>query len=161
MAWEVAANIATVITGLSIIIALIQLVRESRKQNIEAFFYLHEYLSKDEFSDARKRVRKELYKKPYAEWTEDDKTKASEVCSSYDQAGILIQAGIIKKEAEAGFLGSSWGQSILDQYESLAPFLDDMQTPRQTGREFFRHFTWLYNETKKYQGDANEKNSKN
>ena len=62
MDWGLAADIATVIASVSIVIALVQLVREMQGQNAEAFFYLHEYLAQDQFGEARKKVRTELYK---------------------------------------------------------------------------------------------------
>ena len=140
MNWEIAANIAEVLTSISLLATMIQLIREMRTQSWESFFYVHEYLSQDQFGEARKKVRTELYKKEYTEWTEEDKMAANRVCASYDQAGILLSQGLLNKRTRSGFLGSSWGRSIIDQYESLTPFLDDMQTPTQTGREFFHHF---------------------
>ena len=151
MNWDIAANIATVITSVSIFIALVQVLREVKGQDAQAFFYLHEYLSQNEFSDARKKLRTELFNKPYDEWNGEDFNCANKVCSSYDQAGILISSGIINKKIKTGFLSSSWGRSIIDQYEILTDFLDTKQTPTLTGREFFKHFTWLYNESKRYQ----------
>ena len=84
-------------------------------------------------------MRTELFKKDYSEWSEDDKEQANRVCASYDQAGILLSAGVVNPKTAKGFLSSSWGQSIVDQYESLEPFVNDKQTPTATGREFFHH----------------------
>ena len=151
MWWEIAADIATVATSISLIIAIIQLIREKGNENTASFFYLHKYLSQEQFSIARKKVRTELFKKEYGSWTDDDKEQANRVCASYDQAGILISAGVINPKTTKGFLSSSWGRSIVDQYECLDDFLNDLQTPSQTGKEFFHHFTWLYQQAKKYQ----------
>ena len=148
--WSIWADIATVLTSISLIGAIISLARETRTQNLQSFFYLHGYLSQDEFSKARKAIRTEQFCKLYSSWTEEDKMNANKVCASYDQTGIFLSMGILDKKTMQEFLSSSWGDSIIDQYESLAPFLDDNQTPTQTGREFFRHFAWLYNEAKKY-----------
>lgn len=38
MNWELAANMATVITSISIFFAMLQLVKEMRKESWEAFF---------------------------------------------------------------------------------------------------------------------------
>ena len=86
MWWEIAADIATITTSISLIIAIIQLIREKGNENTASFFYLHKYLSQEQFSLARKKVRTILFKKPYEEWTEDDKEQANRVCASYDQA---------------------------------------------------------------------------
>lgn len=152
MNWEIAANIAQVITSISLVIAIIQLIREKGKENTSAFFYVHQYLSQEQFSVARKKVRTELFKKDYSEWTDEDKEQANRVCASYDQAGILISGKLLNPKTAKEFLNSSWGISIIDQYESLDSFLNDYQTPTQTGKEFFHHFTWLYEQTKKVQG---------
>ena len=151
MWWEIAPDVATVITSISLVVAIVQLIREKGNENTASFFYLHKYLSQEQFSVARKKVRTELFKKDYATWSEDDKEQANRVCASYDQAGILLSAGVVNPKTAKGFLSSSWGQSIVDQYESLEPFLNDKQTPTATGKEFFHHFTWIYNQAKKYQ----------
>ena len=145
-----AAQLATVVTSISILIALVQLIREMRAQNMKSFFYLHEYLSQSEFGDSRREVRTRLYRLPYEQWTEEDKAHANTVCASYDQAGILIKAGVINNRTKAAFLKSSWGQSIIDQYEALGEYLAAQQTPTQTGYEFFVHFGELYKEVKAY-----------
>lgn len=101
MNWELAANIATVITSISIFFAMLQLVKEMRKESWEALFYLHQYLSQDQFGEARKKVRTELYKLDYEKWTEEDITFANRVCSSYDQAGILLSQNLLKKKSKS------------------------------------------------------------
>lgn len=146
-------QIASVVTMISVVAAIISLKRDIRTQNLQSFFYLHGYLSQEEFSIARKKVRTELFHKPYSEWTPEDKSYANRVCASYDQTGILISIGALDENTKEQFLSSSWGNSIIDQYESLKPFLDDNQTPHQTGREFFKHFTMLYQETLQYHED--------
>jgi hypothetical protein len=95
-------------------------------------------------------VRTELCKKPYADWTDDDKQAANDVCASYDQAAILLAARVLDSGSEKHFLRSSWGKSICHQYELLKDFLDDRQTPTETGREFFRHFGELYAKARRY-----------
>lgn len=132
------------ISALAIVVAVIQLTREVRSSSVQSLFYLHQYLAQDTFSHARKVVRTQLCNKPYADWTGEDRDAANRVCASYDQAGLLMGTGVIPKRVKRLFLASSWGNSICDQYESLVPFLDDQQTPTLTGREFFRHFSWLY-----------------
>jgi len=150
MDWTAISGIATSVTSLGVIITLVQLTRETRVQNTQSFFYLHGYLSQQDFSTARKHVRTDLTHKEYSLWDEADKQMANMVCASYDQTGILIELGILDKSTETGFLRSSWGESIVDQFEVLRPFLNDMQTPHQTGREFFHHFTELYTMAKPY-----------
>lgn len=134
------------ISALAIVVAVAQLTREVRASSVQSLFYLHQYLAQDTFSHARKVVRTQLCNKPYKDWTNDDRDAANRVCASYDQAGLLMGAGIIPKRVKKLFLASSWGNSICDQFETLFPFLDDQQTPTLSGRQFFRHFSWLYEE---------------
>ena len=144
------ADLGSVVGSFSLIIAAIALIREMRTQNLQNLFYLHQYLSQDELSNARRRVRTEIHRREYHEWNDEDREAASRVCASYDQAGLLIGAGVLNDQARKLLLSSSWGESICDQYESLQPFLYDQQTPSRTGFEFFQHFTALYNEATKF-----------
>jgi hypothetical protein len=154
--WEVAANIATVITSLSLIVVVIQLLREMKSQSIQSFYYLHQYLSQEEFRKARVVVRTKLYKLDYSKWDNQDKMYANAVCSSYDQAGILIESKVLNTKMMKIFLKSSWGNSVIDQYQVLKPFLADFQTSNKSGFDFFVHFTKLYNEALKYEKGHND-----
>ncbi len=151
--FEYVSNIVSIVTSATLLIGIIELLKETRAQKWESFFHLHEYLSQEQFADARKLVRTELYRKEYALWTEEDKKSANRVCASYDQAGIMLGAGLLNKKTKKEFLKSSWGQSIIDQYNVLLPFLEDQQTPTKTGLDFFKHFVWLYEETKRMRGE--------
>lgn len=150
------ADVGSTIGGISLVIAVIALIRELRAQNLQNLFYLHQYLAQDAFSVARQVVRTRLHAVSYDEWTDADKAAANKVCASYDQAGLLIGAGVLAKPTRKLFLSSSWGESVCDQYESLRPFLDDQQTPTRTGREFFAHFTALYTEASQYHRSSPE-----
>lgn len=147
---NIAAQLGTALAGFSLIFVVIQLTREMRGQNLQSLFYLHQYLSQDEFSIARHLIRTELFNKPFNKWSDTDKKFANKVCASYDQAGLLISAGIMNKDTKELFLKSSWGESMCDQYESLRDYLDAKQTPNKTGKEFFHHFSDLYTMAAKY-----------
>ena len=56
MWWEIAANIATIVTSISLIFTVVQLIREKGDENTASFFYLHKYLSQEQFSAARKKI---------------------------------------------------------------------------------------------------------
>lgn len=144
---QIGAQIATIITSLSVMIVFLRFVNDLKNQRLQSLIYLHQYLSQDDFSIARRAIRTDLYRKQYSDWTDEDKSFANRVCSSYDQAGIMITGGIIDYNTAKVLLKSSWGESICDQYEALKDYLDDKQTPTRTGREFFRHFGDLYEMT--------------
>lgn len=135
------AELGSALAGFSVFFAVWQLTKEMRGQNLQSLFYLHEYLAQEAFSSARRLVRTELYARPYAEWVQSDRAAANDVCASYDQAGLLLSAGILRHDTRRLFMSSSWGESICDQFEALHEYLGDQQTPTHTGSEFFRHFT--------------------
>jgi hypothetical protein len=157
---EVGAQIGEIITGLSIVVLILSFRNELKSQRLQSLLYLHQYLAQDDLSAARRAVRTRLFKVPYGEWTDDDKIIANRVCASYDQAGILITSGAIDSKYAQALLSSSWGESICDQYEALAHFLDHQQTPRKTGREFFRSFSDLYKMARVYHRTDGTKNAR-
>ncbi len=142
------ANIATIFAAFGVLIALWRVSHDIRTRNQQSFFYLHQYLSQDGFSVARRELRERLREIDYEDWTEDDKASANRVCASYDQAGILITGGIVDSQSAEVFLRSSWGESICHQYEALSDYLDDDRVKRGVsairGRDFFVHFGDLY-----------------
>lgn len=146
--FEVAGNIGLTIAGISLFFAVMQLTREIRNQNMQSLFYLHQYLAQDEASAAFHHVRTELHRRPFETWDEVDMRAANKACATYDQAGLLLSTGILNRKTRAAFLSSSWGMSICDQYETLVPYLREMQTPTRSGAEFFGHFAELYAEAR-------------
>lgn len=126
----------------------VQAESAEKNQYLQGFLYLHGYLSSDEFTKARHNIRTEPKSKNYEDWTENDKEAANKVCVSYDQAGILIYAGLLGKDNNNLFLKSSWGESVCHQYELLAVYLNNIQAPGRTGMSFFEHFVWLYEQAK-------------
>lgn len=152
--FEIISAIANIATSVGLIITIIVFITQIKQSNTDTFLYVHQYLSQSEFSEARKYIRTQLTNLPYAHWEETDKNNANIVCSSYDQAGILITSNIISKKYRKIFLKSSWGESIVHQYEKLSPYLDNEQAPGLTGREFFVHFKTLYEQAKIYHKES-------
>jgi hypothetical protein len=143
------SDIATIIAGLVAAvgapIALLTFKADREQKVNEQIFYLHDYLTRKEFHDSRLLIREHMPPKPIEAWTDAEKQAANFVCSSYDQAGILIVNRIIGPFPARVFLESSWGESICHQYEKLAPYLDSPRTPGGlTGREYFWTFGKLY-----------------
>ena len=90
--------------------------------------------------NARRIVRKTLKNKPYP-WSEDEIDSASDVCSTYDVAAILIlEQKIVSGEP---FL-KNWGPSIEDCYEILEPHIKEMQKPENSGPDYWDDFGKLY-----------------
>jgi hypothetical protein len=153
-------EVVQALAAVSIFVAMWGLRRQIRQQNLTSFFYLHQFLSNKEYSRAPMVVRNELRNKPYVDWTAKHKQAANDVCASYDQAGILLAARTLDSASEKHFLKSSWGKSICHQYEALSEFLDDRQTPTETGRDFFGHFAELYLKARQHHPKPPEKRFK-
>jgi len=122
-------------------------------QQIQRFFYLHQYLAAKHFADARYHVRQiPLTRKTYKEWGELDKINANLVCSSYDQAGLLLlETRLLESKWLKSFLDSSWSVSICQQYEFLLnTYLKEEKIGSKTAEVYFKHFRSLYDEAKTY-----------
>ena len=147
---HIGAELASIVGGFSVLFLALSLFAV-RYQNMQSFIYLHTYLSQDQFSTARQKIRTELCKKPYDAWNDQDIANANRVCASYDQAGIFVTRGILNHHYQKIFLRSSWGESVRDQYEALKPYLDNSRSPTdRSGMEFFKHFAELYKRCCKY-----------
>lgn len=151
-ALHILADIAIILTGVGVIIVAFGVWNEYKVGRNHSLFYFHKYISREEFSFARRHVREKLAAKAYPEWSDEDKAEANRVCTCYDQAGIFIQDRIIDRRSAETLLRSSWGESICHQCEALVRYLDDRRVgvSDERGVEFFRHFVYLYDEARKY-----------
>lgn len=139
--------ISTVIAGLALLASVV-VVLMSRRQSQEAkrtasvqnLMNLLRFLYDRDLGEHRRTVRTALGETRHAEWTEEDRQAAHNVCSSYDFAGLLVKGGLVPEDL---FL-ESWGPSICDLYEILAPYLQSAQTCDKSGHEYWSSFTWLY-----------------
>lgn len=137
---------------IGVIIAAVTLYKHWRVAQIQNFFYLHNLLSRQEYAAARRKMR-EYGKSPRFRkdktFPKSLKESADLVCASYDQAGILIEAGLLSSRDRRKFYESSWGQSIVEQFEWLRLYLNE---PGKDRIEFFRHFVALSGKVR----DAND-----
>ncbi|HXJ44538.1 MAG TPA: hypothetical protein VNH18_34950 [Bryobacteraceae bacterium] len=114
----------------------------ARSQNLVA---LVNYLQGSEVREARAVVVTVLRTKPFKDWDEKDKKAASLVCSTYDVAAIMIQLGGIPAEP----IKKNWGPSIRLCYETVSPWIAEMQKPEMAGPTYWDDFGWLYSEVKR------------
>jgi hypothetical protein len=140
-----AAQASTVLASLTIIFAVIAYRREIRGQNLAGLFYLHQYLAKDQFADARRVSFTRLAHIPYAEWTDDDREAAYRVCLSFEEAALLLGSGqVLNNKGRELMLGSFWGRSVCQHYDILKDYLAAKLTPTMTGAEYFPNFMQLH-----------------
>jgi hypothetical protein len=104
------------------------------------------YLQAENVREARTTVRKNLKGKSFNSWTDDEKLKASLVCSSYDAASLLI---FRQKLVPSDPFIRNWGPSIKDCYEICRPFIDEMQKPENSGPAYWSDSLVLYREAVK------------
>jgi len=90
--------------------------------------------------ESRAWVRKTLRKKPYDEWTDEDKRQASLACSTYDVLSLLISQQIVPAKP---FI-SRWGASIADCYTICKPYITEMQKTEKAGPTYWHEFITLY-----------------
>lgn len=143
------ATVGAVIVSICALVVTFRLAR--RQSQLTAFSNLHHYLSREDLQKARMVFRSGKRPQIYAEWDDQLKDAANRIAGSYDQAGLILSVNsMIGKSERQLLLKSSWGDSILDQFEALWPFLEqDQRSGRvcpegRSGFAFFRHFQDLY-----------------
>ena len=97
------------------------------------------YLQQSEVRCARTHAITVLKKMEYSNWSEDDRQKASLVCSTYDVAAIFVKYGLYDKEL---FL-ETYGPSLSKCYEAVKPFCDEIRTPEKAGTRYWDDFVDL------------------
>jgi len=123
--------------------AQLQAARDaSSAQNILA---LTNFLQAPEVRAAREIVRVRLSKKPFADWTEEERREAARVCSTYDVAAIIVRMRLVPPEPFV----ENWGPSIRHCYEVCKPLIEEMQKPENSGPTYWDDFGWLYAEVLK------------
>lgn len=141
---QTAAQASTVLASLTIIFAVVAYRREIRGQNLAGLFYLHQYLAKDTFADARRISLTRLAHTPFAHWTEEDKEAAYRVCLSLEEAALLLGGEVLNDRGRALMLRSYWGDQICLHHEILTDYLASNLTPSLTGAQYFPNFQQLH-----------------
>ena len=108
------------------------------------------FIQDEEVRKSREVVRVTLSKKPYIDWSQDDKRDASRVCANYDVAAIIIRLGFVPR----GPFLENWGPSIHHCFEVLKPYIEEMQKPENSGPQYWDDFVWLYEQTNVKKADC-------
>lgn len=141
---QTAAQASTVLASITIIFAIVAYRREIRGQNLAGLFYLHQYLAKDSFADARRVSLTRLAHTPFAEWTEEDKEAAYRVCLSFEEAALLLGGEVLNDKGRELMLGSYWGATICTHHGILQDYLASNLSPTMTGAQYFPNFMELH-----------------
>ena len=150
------AQASSVLASATIIFAIFAYRREIRGQNLAGLFYLHQYLSRDQFADARRVSLTRLAHVPFEEWTDDDREAAYRLCLSYEEAALLLGGEVLNDRGRQLMLASYWGRSICTHHAILKDYLASKVTPSLTGAEYFPNFITLHEVAKAFHGATTE-----
>jgi hypothetical protein len=88
---------------------------------------------------ARDHVINQLSKRPMDEWNPADRRAAHKVCANYDILAILLQRGIVDREP----IIENWAPSILKCFDTLLPYVLELQRPERSGPDYWNEIPWL------------------
>jgi len=155
VASAIVSVIGAIVSGLAARRTKAHMRAERRTWEAQRVIYLHGFLTAPHYADARRRLRS--LNGDIKNWVPAEHDKDMDVVSTgYDQAGFMLLDNDYVAEADRKtLLGSSWGQSIVDQYELIRKREEVLEkTSDASGRanlrttqNFFKHFTKLYQET--------------
>jgi hypothetical protein len=145
---DTAAQASSILASLTIVFAVFAYRREIRGQNLAGLFYLHQYLAKDTFAEARRVSLTRLAHTPFEEWTEEDREAAFRLCLSFEEAALLLGGEVLNDRGRALMLGSYWGDTVCLHHEILKDYLASKLTPTLTGAQYFPNFEQLHEMTK-------------
>jgi hypothetical protein len=115
-------------------------------RQIKAFGALElvKFMQQDTIRNARLHVRNKLANKPFSQWDDDDKQKASTVCSSFDLMGFLLRKKLAPRKAYIRL----YAATVQRLHHNLADYLAYERSPTQNGPDFWNCFTWLDEQAK-------------
>jgi len=119
-----------------------QLATAQRGTDAQHILSLLSFMESDELSAARAVVYTTLHRKHFNEWTEEELRAASRVCASYSTAGLIIKSGIVPLTP----LLENMEPIVRQSYQTLEPFLREMQKPENGGPQYWIGFEWLYSQ---------------
>jgi hypothetical protein len=149
---HIAVQVSSVLASVTIIFAIFAYRREIRGQNLAGLFYLHQYLARDQFAEARRVSLTRLAHVPFAEWTEDDLEAAYLVCLSFEEAALLLGGEVLNDRGRALMMGSYWGSTVCLHHEILKDYLAANISPTLTGAQYFPNFMALHDAAKALHG---------
>jgi hypothetical protein len=144
---HIAVQVSSVLASVTIIFAIFAYRREIRGQNLAGLFYLHQYLARDQFADARRVSFTRLAHVPFADWTEDDLEAAYRLCLSFEEAALLLGGEVLNDRGRTLMLESYWGRSVCVHHAILKDYLASNLTPTMTAAEYFPNFMLLHDAT--------------
>jgi len=115
---------------------VISLRRQRKYAMTQALFQLQLFLAQPHLRSARAVVRQDC-------WDGTDREVAGLICSSFDFAGLMVRRGLV----DQGVFFEYWGPILCLFEKRLAGFLDERVGGDLCGRDYWRDFQWIIEES--------------
>ncbi len=150
-------KITTLIILITAFFALWQLWEIKKANKATAFRNYYEYMQREHVRKARGvliNLGKNIHKKIFNNWSDEEIKKAEIVCYTYNLAGIMVVEGLIDED----LVVKRGHDSIVKCWEAAKPMLEEYRIKQKRGNDFWGDFDKLYNKAKNIEEKA--KNSK-
>ncbi len=123
-----------------------QLAEAKRSANTETFLRAVDRLQEENVRKAREVIFRLSIdeKKPFLEWTDEEKKIAEVACHTFDLVGMMMSGGMVPPE----LILRSWHTTIKKSWRSTLPLVNARR--EKDGGKFWSDYEWLYNESLKY-----------
>ena len=144
-------ELLSIITAVTIIIAAIYAgmqFKEIKKANkATAFRNYYEYMQREHVRKARGvliNLGKNIHKKIFNNWSDEEIKKAEIVCYTYNLAGIMVVERLIDED----LVVKRGHDSIVKCWEAAKPMLEEYRVKQKRGNDFWEDFDTLYDKAK-------------
>jgi uncharacterized membrane protein len=123
-----------------------QLEEARRSANTESFLKAVDRLQGEDVRKSRELIFRLSIdeKKPFNQWTEDERKGAEIGCQSFDVVGMMIRGDMVPAE----LILRSWHTIIKKSWRGAESLINARR--EKDGEKFWCDFEWLYNEALKY-----------
>lgn len=128
--------LAIFVASVTATVHVLSLRRQRRHAMTDSLYRLQLFLAQPHFRSARAAVRSDA-------WNGSDHESAGLVCSSFDFAGLMVRRGLVEPEVFFEY----WGPILHLFGVRLKGFLDESVGGGLCGRDYWRDFHWLVEET--------------
>lgn len=137
-------DITSIINCIVVVIAALYAYRQYKISKLikmeETLLKTYDFIQKEDFISARRKVLKVLSEKEFENWTKKDKKYAEKVCRDYDTAYLMNDQ--LGYEKNCKIIAIKWNYSIKKSYKTLHPLIQEYRDKRGNG--FWNHFEKLY-----------------
>jgi hypothetical protein len=133
------AAAACIISFLALCVSVITVHQSNKSRRLDGLLRIHEFLLRDELSEARQAIREGLLELSVKE------PKVRRICSSFDFAANLVRNGVVDAEPFIQY----WGLALLSLEEKLKLIANQETGEGIKVSEYYKDCFWLLAETRK------------